>query len=78
MVTLKKNSKTGSSRAHCLKKVVGQVLLLIEQQNMPKMAQLKLIHVLYLTRVNSTNVQDEGLWIGGRATTRDSGIEIGT
>jgi hypothetical protein len=30
-----------------------------------------------LTRVNSTNVLDEGLWIGGRATTRDSGIEIG-
>jgi hypothetical protein len=32
----------------------------------------------YLTRVNSTNVLDEGLWIGGKATTRDSGIEIGT
>jgi hypothetical protein len=31
-----------------------------------------------LTRVNSTNVQDEGLRIGGRAMTRDSGIEIGT
>jgi hypothetical protein len=31
-----------------------------------------------LTRVNSTNVLDEGLRIGGRATTRDSGIEIGT
>jgi hypothetical protein len=31
-----------------------------------------------LMRVNSTNVQDEGLRIGGRATTRDSGIEIGT
>jgi hypothetical protein len=31
-----------------------------------------------LTRVNSTNVLDEGLMIGGRATTRDSGIEIGT
>jgi hypothetical protein len=31
-----------------------------------------------VTRVNSTNVLDEGLRIGGRATTRDSGIEIGT
>jgi hypothetical protein len=31
-----------------------------------------------LTRVNSTNVLDEGLRIEGRATTRDSGIEIGT
>jgi hypothetical protein len=31
-----------------------------------------------LTRVNSANVLDEGLRIGGRATTRDSGIEIGT
>jgi hypothetical protein len=31
-----------------------------------------------LTRVNSTNVLDEGLRIGGSATTRDSGIEIGT
>jgi hypothetical protein len=31
-----------------------------------------------LTRVNSTNVLDEGLMIGGRAMTRDSGIEIGT
>jgi hypothetical protein len=31
-----------------------------------------------LTRVNSTNVQDEGLRIGGKATTRNSGIEIGT
>jgi hypothetical protein len=31
-----------------------------------------------LMRVNSTNVLDEGLRIGGRATTRDSGIEIGT
>jgi hypothetical protein len=31
-----------------------------------------------LTRVNSTNVLDEGLWIEGRAMTRDSGIEIGT
>jgi hypothetical protein len=31
-----------------------------------------------LTRVNSTNILDEGLKIGGRATTRDSGIEIGT
>jgi hypothetical protein len=31
-----------------------------------------------LTRVNSTNVLDEGLRIRGRATTRDSGIEIGT
>jgi hypothetical protein len=31
-----------------------------------------------VTRVNSTNVQDEGLRIGGKATTRDFGIEIGT
>jgi hypothetical protein len=31
-----------------------------------------------LTRVNSTNVLDEGLRLGGRTTTRDSGIEIGT
>jgi hypothetical protein len=31
-----------------------------------------------LTWVNSTNVLDEGLRIGGRATTRDSEIEIGT
>jgi hypothetical protein len=31
-----------------------------------------------LTRINSANVLDEGLWIGGKATTRDSGIEIGT
>jgi hypothetical protein len=31
-----------------------------------------------LTRVNSANVLDEGLRIGGRAMTRDSGIEIGT
>jgi hypothetical protein len=31
-----------------------------------------------LMRVNSTNILDEGLRIGGRATTRDSGIEIGT
>jgi hypothetical protein len=31
-----------------------------------------------LTRVNSTNVPDEVLWIGGKAMTRDSGIEIGT
>jgi hypothetical protein len=31
-----------------------------------------------LTRVNSINVLNEGLRIGGRATTRDSGIEIGT
>jgi hypothetical protein len=31
-----------------------------------------------VTRVNSANVLDEGLGIGGRATTRDSGIEIGT
>jgi hypothetical protein len=30
-----------------------------------------------LTKVNSTNVLDEELWIGGRATTRDSEIEIG-
>jgi hypothetical protein len=31
-----------------------------------------------LMRVNSTNVLDEGLRIGGRAMTRDFGIEIGT
>jgi hypothetical protein len=31
-----------------------------------------------LMRVNSTNFLDEGLRIGGRATTRDSRIEIGT
>jgi hypothetical protein len=31
-----------------------------------------------LMRVNSTNVLDEGFWIGGKATTRDSGSEIGT
>jgi hypothetical protein len=31
-----------------------------------------------LTRINSTNVLDEGLRIGGRATTRDSENEIGT
>jgi hypothetical protein len=29
-------------------------------------------------RVNSANIQDEGLWIGKKATTRDFGIEIGT
>jgi hypothetical protein len=33
---------------------------------------------LRVTRVNSTNVLNEGLRIGGRATTRDSRIEIGT
>jgi hypothetical protein len=32
---------------------------------------------IYLT-VNSTNILDKGLRIGGRATTRDFGIEIGT
>jgi hypothetical protein len=32
----------------------------------------------WVTRVNSANVLDEGLRIGGRVTTRDSGIEIGT
>jgi hypothetical protein len=31
-----------------------------------------------LTRVNSINVLGEELKIGGRATARDSGIEIGT
>jgi hypothetical protein len=31
-----------------------------------------------LTRGNSTNVLDDGLRIGGKATTRDSGNEIGT
>jgi hypothetical protein len=34
--------------------------------------------LLPVTRVNSTNVLDEGHRIGGIATTRDSGIEIGT
>jgi hypothetical protein len=34
--------------------------------------------VYHLTRVNSTNVLDEGFRIRGRATTRESGIEIGT
>jgi hypothetical protein len=29
-------------------------------------------------RVNSANVLDEGLLIGGKATTRDFGSEIGT
>jgi hypothetical protein len=32
----------------------------------------------YMTRVNSANVLDEELSIGGNATTRDSGSEIGT
>jgi hypothetical protein len=36
------------------------------------------LNVNLLMRINSTNIQDEGLRIGGRATTRDSGIEIGT
>jgi hypothetical protein len=36
------------------------------------------MHFPELMRVNSTNVLDEGLRIRGRATTRDSGIEIGT
>jgi hypothetical protein len=31
-----------------------------------------------LTRVNSINVLDEGLRIGGRPMTKDFGIEIGT
>jgi hypothetical protein len=31
-----------------------------------------------LTRVSSANVLDEGFWIGGKATTRDSGSEIDT
>jgi hypothetical protein len=31
-----------------------------------------------LMRVNSANVLDEGLWIGGKVITRDSGSEIGT
>jgi hypothetical protein len=37
-----------------------------------------LVMLLPLMRVNSTNVLDEGLRIGGIATTRDSRIEIGT
>jgi hypothetical protein len=40
---------------------------------------LKGKHVFRLVmRVNSANVLDEGLWIGGKATTRDFGSEIGT
>jgi hypothetical protein len=31
-----------------------------------------------LTRVSSANVLDEGLWIGGKDTTRDSGSKIST
>jgi hypothetical protein len=31
-----------------------------------------------VTRVNLANVLYEGLWIGRKATTRDSGSEIGT
>jgi hypothetical protein len=31
-----------------------------------------------LMRVNSAIVVDEGLWIGGKVTTRDSRSEIGT
>jgi hypothetical protein len=31
-----------------------------------------------LKRVNSTNILDERLGIGGKVTTRDSGNEIGT
>jgi hypothetical protein len=31
-----------------------------------------------VTRVNLENVLDEGLRIGGKVTTRDSGSEIGT
>jgi hypothetical protein len=31
-----------------------------------------------LTRVNSANVLDKGLWIGEKATTRDSESKIGT
>jgi hypothetical protein len=31
-----------------------------------------------LTRINLANVLDEGLWIGGKATTRDFGSEICT
>jgi hypothetical protein len=37
-----------------------------------------LIGSLTLLRVNSANILDEGLRIGGKATTRDSGSEIGT
>jgi hypothetical protein len=36
------------------------------------------VHIQRVTRVNSTNILDEGLRIGERAMTRDSGIEIGT
>jgi hypothetical protein len=38
---------------------------------------LMLVTRARVTRVNSANVLYEGLRIGGRATTRDSGIEIG-
>jgi hypothetical protein len=33
---------------------------------------------MHMSRVNSANVLDEGLRIGGNVTTRDSGSEIGT
>jgi hypothetical protein len=42
------------------------------------LANALVIKIVAVTRVNSTNVLDEELRIGGRATTRDSGIEIGT
>jgi hypothetical protein len=41
------------------------------------LANALVIKIVAVTRVNSTNVLDEELRIGGRATTRDSGIEIG-
>jgi hypothetical protein len=35
------------------------------------------VDAIKVTRVNSANVLDEGLRIGGKTTTRDSGSEIG-
>jgi hypothetical protein len=49
-----------------------------EKKNYAKSGTKRSLFRLRLTRVNSTNVLDEGLRIGRRATTRDSGIEIGT
>jgi hypothetical protein len=48
--------------------------------DLPSTSEQKMPETLFhkVTRVNSTNVLDEGLRIGGRATTRDSEIEIGT
>jgi hypothetical protein len=43
-----------------------------------ELISLSFVYGYSLTRVNSANVLDEGHRIGGRAMTRDSGIEIGT